>query len=174
MTSTSRKYTFQPSWAYLRCRNCGAGLETHRERSEEFCRSLRCRPACLAYVANKAKEQEQRATDARDIEAMEVLAELKAKAEVAEQISDDAILMIIPKNEREVVEQSAERISEFRDHLNRIMQGQRATSKTQICTPRFRSSTKNALFMSRLLCPSSTPVQPAEEVVVCKPRATPS
>ena len=122
MTLNSRNSGFQPSSTDATCRNCGAGLKTHRERREDFCSNLRCRPACLAYVAAKAKEYERVATENRDASAMEVLATLKKNTDLAPQIPDDAILMIIPKNERKGVEQSAERISEFRNHLNQTMQ----------------------------------------------------
>jgi hypothetical protein len=122
MNSRSGKQPFRSPSALPVCRNCGAELTTHRERREEFCTSLRCRPACVARLAKRAAEFEQLAKQDRDAHALDILAALKDNLRLSPQLPDEAILMIIPENTRKIVKQPAERIAEFRDHLNQVME----------------------------------------------------
>ncbi len=113
---------FRSPSAVPTCRNCGAELATHRERREEFCINVRCRPACMAHLAKRAKEFKRQAMQIRDTHAMDVVTALEGNPSIAPQLPDQAILMIIPENTREIMKQPAARIAEFRDHLNCIME----------------------------------------------------
>lgn len=104
------------------CRNCGADLKTHRERQEEFCSNIRCRPACMAYLRQKAKEHEQQQMEMRDAQALKTLSDVRANWHSSVPIDNDVVLMIVPNNTRQLVSQSEENIAEFRAYLENIMQ----------------------------------------------------
>lgn len=104
------------------CKNCGAELKTHRERREEFCSHLRCRPLCLASIRKKAIDTENRQIAHRDAEARKALSQLNISDQLPKPIDQAALFFVVPNNRQQVVSQSDDSIAEFRAHLHKTMQ----------------------------------------------------
>lgn len=107
--------------AVASCRNCDAVLHTAREKREQFCSNIKCRSACITFQAKQAVERDKHWADSRQAHAEKILSGLQKHADVMAVIPPNPLLMIIPRNTRQVVKQPAHRVTELQRHLRRTM-----------------------------------------------------